>query len=295
MAFPRPGAVDKIGKFLKERAEKQVRLPVTEILINSLNLLAILSIPAVAFAVAAHFLEISIQSMLALRFGWRSIMWTGWLGTPIHELSHVVACWTFGHRVDEVRLFDPDVKTGRLGFVRHSYRRGNWFEELGNVFIGTAPLVGGSLVMLLLLFLFFPRLANELLHHPAMSEANSWGELFSGLHQAFGEFVTGLFAWKNLATLRLWVFLYLVLCVASHMAPSRSDYEGAGRGSVLAVTGAFAASFLTMLFSRNPFAVALSAFQLAMPIIIMGILSIVLCFVIWLALSVLVYFVDRWR
>jgi hypothetical protein len=268
---------------------------VTEILFNSLNLLAILSIPAVVFAVAAHFLEISIQSMLAARFGWRSIMWTGWLGTPIHELSHVVACWVFGHRVDEVRLFDPDVKTGRLGFVRHSYRRGNWFEELGNVFIGTAPLVGGSLVMLLLLFLFFPKLAGELLRHPALTEASSWGELFNGLLHAFSEFITNLFTWKNLAKLRLWVFLYLVLCVASHMAPSRSDYEGAGRGAVVAVVGAFSASILTMLFSRNPFAVALSIFQLAIPIIIMGLLSIVLCFVIWLALTIFVYFVDRWR
>jgi hypothetical protein len=86
-----------------------------------------------------------------------------------------------------------------------------------------------------------------------------------------------------------------VLCVASHMAPSRSDYEGAGRGAILAVVGAFAASILTMLFSRNPFAVALSIFQLAIPIIIMGLLSIVLCFVIWLALTIFVYFVDRWR
>ena len=104
--------------------------------------LAVLVLPIALFALVIHGLEHFMQSRLARRFGWRSVLWTAWLGTPIHEFSHVVMCWIFRHRIEEVRLFDPDVNAGRLGFVRHSFHRGNWFEEFGNVWIGTAPLLG---------------------------------------------------------------------------------------------------------------------------------------------------------
>ena len=31
--------------------------------------------------------------------GWKGILWTAWLGTPIHELSHVFFAWLFRHRI----------------------------------------------------------------------------------------------------------------------------------------------------------------------------------------------------
>ena len=115
-------------------------------------MLAAIGIPFVGFALFVHALERFGQRQLAQRFGWKSAMWTGWLGTPIHELSHVALCILFRHRIDEVALFEPDEKSGRLGYVRHSYRSKSWFEELGNPFIAIAPLIGGSLVLLVLVY-----------------------------------------------------------------------------------------------------------------------------------------------
>ena len=65
-------------------------------------------------------------------------------------------CVLFRHRINEVSLFEPDRDSGRLGYVNHSWRKGNWFEELGNFFIGIAPLIGGCGALFVLLWIFYP-------------------------------------------------------------------------------------------------------------------------------------------
>ena len=130
-------------------------------ILNSLQLLVILVTPFVVFTLIIHRLERFTQHRLAQRFGWKSILWTGWLGTPIHEMSHVAMCIVFRHRIDDVALFEPDVQSGRLGFVRHSFTRANWFERLGNVFIGLAPLAGGALALAALLMMFYPQAVED--------------------------------------------------------------------------------------------------------------------------------------
>lgn len=194
----------------------------------SLFFWGVLLLPMVLFGLCIHACEHFIQHRLASRFGWRSILVTGWLGTPIHELSHAFMCWVFRHRIDEIRLFDPDVEDGRLGFVRHSFRRGNWFEESGNVLIGTAPLLGGSLVLVALTLLFYPQSISsvtEAIRSAAKTDGIPWQAMLDAIRDA----LTTTFSVANLVTPRFWIYAYLVVCVASHMAPSRSDYAGARR------------------------------------------------------------------
>lgn len=192
-----------------------------EIVGQTLWLLLVLVAPFVAFTVLIHFLERLIQLRLAGRFGWKSVLWTGWLGTPIHELSHAIVCRMFRHKILELALFEPDLRSGRLGFVRHSWNRGNWFEEVGNFFIGLAPLVGGSLVLAGLLWFFYPEAAENMI-----SNSGKKYTIVSSVTSLFQDLLSPkqFFSWK------FWLFTYLVLCVASHMAPSVSDYEGASRG-----------------------------------------------------------------
>ena len=57
--------------------------------------------------------------------GWRGVLWTAWLGTPVHEYSHAILAFLFGHKINDVVLFSPDGNTGELGHVAHSYNKKN--------------------------------------------------------------------------------------------------------------------------------------------------------------------------
>ncbi|MCH2181185.1 MAG: metalloprotease family protein [Mariniblastus sp.] len=249
-----------------------------ETLMNVAFLLAVLFGPWVLFAFLIHQIERLMQRRLAERFGWKSVMWTGWLGTPIHELSHALMCRLFGHRVDEVVLFEPDPESGRLGYVRHSYRRKNWFEEIGNVFIGIAPLIGGSLVLGLLLWLFYPdptRAAIEAVKGQA-GDPELLGRAWS-IIQLMGQ---EILAPANLVTVRFWTFIYLVFCVGSHMAPSRSDYRGAGRGALILSIPALVLVGLLAAFYQDTGGLVYALVDVMSPLFAVLLLTVLLCAVV---------------
>ena len=90
--------------------------------------------------------------------------------------------------------------------------------------------MGGSVVLVVLLWLFFPNAIEGAF--VASQEAKINGpqdQLFAIISTVAEE----IFAAKNLTTGRFWLFVYFVLCVGGHMAPSPSDYEGASRGAYL--------------------------------------------------------------
>lgn len=195
-----------------------------------------------------HLLERITQRRLAQFFGWRAVLITGWLGTPIHELSHLVACWVFGHRVEAVALFSPDPQSGRLGYVHHSYRAGHYWQELGTVFIATAPLAGGAAALIGLLGLFFPSVLATAWTRIPWTGLDTAGAAMIEVAQAMSHTGQELFLAGHWASPRLWVFLYLVLCVGCHWAPSGSDYRNAGRGAVILLVAAAAAALTLSLF-----------------------------------------------
>ncbi len=243
--------------------------------------------PFVVAAVAIHTLELLIQRRLSRRFGWNSVLITGWLGTPVHELSHAIACFTFRHKIDEMALFKPDVQSGRLGYVRHSYQKGNRIQELGNLFIGIAPLLGGTLVLAVLLLLFYPEFAGTMIRGEMIAENTPWYQQFVTLGQ---ETLWYFSSFENLRTVRFWIFLYLVLCVASHMAPSRSDYQGAGKPAIwagLLIAALFAA--IAILGATDNFILTVS--PVMRPVVGLLALSIGLCVI---ALIVVYLFTTIW-
>lgn len=193
-----------------------------------------------ACAVVLHQLDRIISGMLSQAFGWKSVLWTGWIGTPIHELSHAALCLVFFHRIDEMVLYNPDPKTGVLGYVRHSYNPKNPWAKIGCAFIGIAPLFGGALALSLAMYLLVP--SNPLsgltdLGKAAFASAEGLADqAVAALRMSTTVFTETLTA-DNLTRWQFWVFLYLVLCIGTHVSPSRADLAGsyAGFGAILAL------------------------------------------------------------
>ena len=45
------------------------------------------------------------------------IIFTGWIGTPIHELGHAAFCVLFRHKITEMKLYNPNPTDNTLGYV----------------------------------------------------------------------------------------------------------------------------------------------------------------------------------
>ncbi|MEL6338350.1 MAG: hypothetical protein AAFQ65_00415 [Myxococcota bacterium] len=175
--------------------------------------------------IVLHRLEQIVSRYLSKRLGWNSVLFTGWLGVPIHELSHLLAARLFGHRIVAYRLFDPDPVTGTLGYVRHAYSRRNLWQLSGSFFVGIAPVVAGGLTLTLIIRLALPGISLDSLiavdYAPSFLPING-RDMFSAL--------------SHHATPWLGLYLYLALCVASHLSPSAADLKNGAIGAALCIT-----------------------------------------------------------
>ncbi len=160
---------------------------------------------------------------------------TGWIGVPVHEAGHALFCLLFGHKIRKVRFFTFNSRDGTLGYVRHSYNASSLYQKTGNFFIGVGPIIFGAAVLSAILFLLLPEVASGI---SFVSETDYWPvdaaanipAVVSGFWEISLQAISGVFQKENLSEPRFWVFLYLSLSVASHMALSLSDIKNAGHG-----------------------------------------------------------------
>lgn len=249
-------------------------------IVQSLMQLIFIAGPFFLLGFLLHNLEGTVQSRLSRRFGWKSVLWTGWLGTPIHELSHALFCVLFRHRINEIALFRPDPSLGRLGYVNHLYDPRSRYQVVGNFFIGTAPFLGGALALYGLLWLFDPQTARRALSGEGLASALAGGNLIAAgralWDQTFGV-LSGVVTLSHLGSLPFWLFLYLVLCVGSHVAPSGADYRGAREGGVLLLAALILFNILSLAFGGRPGAVTAAMSTVLGPALALFVLCAILC------------------
>ena len=193
----------------------------------TLQQVALLGLPLVALAWLLRAAETALTQRLQRKLGRRAILATAWIGVPIHELSHVIACVLFAHRVERVRLFAPDARTRTLGSVRHTWNPRNPWAQIGRFFIGSAPLLGGSLA----LWALGATLGDHLVPPLDLAGVSDWKAAFDVAVDnalALAETLTRADSWT---APRTWAFLYLCLCVGAHLAPSGADLDGARAGA----------------------------------------------------------------
>ncbi len=249
-------------------------------IVQTLYQLVYVALPIFLVALLLHELERAVQQRLSSRFGWNSILWTGWLGTPIHELSHAALCPVFRHRITELALFKPDPASGRMGYVHHSYDPKSTFQVVGNFFIGTAPLLGGALALYGLLWLFEPGAARLALSAEGMASAIAGGNLIAAgvslWNQAWGV-LSQLVTLRNLASLPFWLFLYLALCIGSHLAPSRTDYRGTTQGGLILLIALLLFNTVFLALGGGAGAVTTALARVTGPVLALFVLCGLLC------------------
>ncbi len=205
------------------------------------QLLAVLG-PIAGLAVLLHVIERALSDRLVSRLGWRGILVTGWLGVPIHELSHVVACLVFRHRVEKVQLFAPDKRTGRLGSVQHAWNRKSVYQQLGRFFIGIAPLVGGATA----LWAVTAWLGPSSITLPAAPPDGGVLDVATATAEQAAAMLRALVQPESLGSGQTWLYLYLCLCIGAHLAPSAADLKGGWPGFVLLCVLVFGVNLLAM-------------------------------------------------
>ncbi len=175
---------------------------------------------------------------------------TGFVGVPIHELGHLIFCVIFRHRVDDVKLLDINATNGVLGYVNHSYRKDSVYQNIGNFFIGVGPIIFGTVVLYALLNFMLPSLRDDVFFSItgtiyesinsltfqsfAVDDAGSIFSIFTDelkrLQILFVAMITTtkllLSSFTNTdytTSLLFWLFIYLSICIASHMELSPPD------------------------------------------------------------------------
>lgn len=159
--------------------------------------------------------------------GRKSIYITGFIGVPIHELSHALVAVIFKHKVNKIKLFQPNNADGTLGYVKHAYNPSSIYQQVGNFFIGIAPILGGIFSITILMYFLIPNIYNEF-RITMLSSINEMNLI--NLVSTFKEFIKLIFTIDNFTNIRFIVFLFLAICISSHISLSKADIKGASRG-----------------------------------------------------------------
>ena len=162
---------------------------------------------------------------------------TGVIGTPIHEIGHAIFCIIFGHKIVEMKLYSMDTSTGVLGYVNHSYNKKNIYHVIGNFFIGVGPIIFGSLVLMLLMWLLIPATFVKVFSSLGQVSELSFDvfnlDTYAQMGAMFLNTVTSIFSFSNFGSWQWWVFIVLGILIATHMTLSKADVDGSKLGFVI--------------------------------------------------------------
>ncbi|MBP3887459.1 MAG: hypothetical protein J6F30_07360 [Cellulosilyticum sp.] len=179
---------------------------------------------------------------IASSLGKMGIMLTGCIGTVVHEFSHFVMCLLFGHRIVEVAWFRPikGMKDGVLGYVQHSYTPTSLYQQVGNFFIGIAPMLLGSIFILILFRVCVPKASRYYTakvseQMQAIIKDFTVGNIIKGIFSQIGALFKALWTKENIQKPSFWVFIIIAYSISTHMSLSLADLQGAltGLGVVL--------------------------------------------------------------
>jgi Na+/phosphate symporter len=155
----------------------------------------------------------------------------------VHETGHALFCLLFGHRITGIKLFDFAPRDGTRGHVSHTFDPANPWQQVGNFFIGIAPILFGTLAIVaaarwLLGAEALGRMAEPLPQGGLLRTAGDWLALARHVAAGAGTALAALLDPHRLLGWRAWLFLYLTLTIGNSISLSGADLKGALAGFV---------------------------------------------------------------
>lgn len=165
-------------------------------------------------------------------FGSKALMITGFIGVTIHELSHAFFAVLFGHRITKIKLLQKPDKNGVMGYVQHSYNQTSIYQQIGNFFIGIAPIFGGISSIIALMHFTIPQAYNKFIHilGESLNITTLNKDTMEGIINSYTELVKVIFSLKNFENPYFYLFLFISICISSHISLSYADIKGASKG-----------------------------------------------------------------
>jgi hypothetical protein len=201
------------------------------------------------FGLILGFLERKANRNMWQALGKSGVILTAFIGTPVHEAGHALLALLFGHKIVEIKLLQLGSPDGVLGYVSHSYNKRNLYQRIGNFFIALGPLFSGTFTILASMYFLLPKTFHIILNKVAGAKyINFSAKKFTQYVAAnFQTVFLSMFTPSNFRRAEFWVFLFIAVCIASHIALSTQDMKGMRDGLVAAYLAAFLINLLAFL------------------------------------------------
>ncbi|WP_235846865.1 hypothetical protein [Neobacillus soli] len=175
------------------------------------------------------------NTFLVRAFGSRGVLVTAWIGTPIHEIGHLIQCFIWGHRVTKVKLLQLRSPDGVLGYVEHQYNPNSIYQQVGNFFIGIGPIFSGIGSLVLGMYLLVPQsytaFQAQIQQHITIEKLDK--SVLKTVGSAGFAISKSLFTFENLINPLFWIFLVVAISISSHIALSKADIHGSAKGLLM--------------------------------------------------------------
>lgn len=172
---------------------------------------------------------------------------TALIGAPIHELSHALFCIIFRHRITSFNPFvlSSDPESPLWAHVGHSWNKRNLYQNVGNFFIGIAPILVMSALIFVMTHYLLPEFTQECI--ALIGSLDSFD--FKQIWFVLSSMITGFFSYYYMPI--WWLVFILTLMLSLHMSLSQADIKGSLSGIIFFVVALFILNVLLSKYSRN--------------------------------------------
>lgn len=177
----------------------------------------------IGIGILLGFLEKKINNNMQRAFGWNGVLATAIIGTPIHEIGHMLMCVIFNHKINRVCLLNTSGENGCLGYVQHSYNKSSIYQRVGNFFIAMGPLFSGLIALLTSMYFLIPKSFESFVNY--IKTINPQGISVQKFLTDSLSIYKYIFNMENIKTINFWVFLVISLSISAHIALSLVDIK----------------------------------------------------------------------